>query len=218
MELRDYIPVWDKLSAGEQALLSENAIKRSAAKGAILHNGSSDCIGLFILRSGRLRAYIMSDEGKEITIYRLFERDICLFSASCMMSSIQFDVMIEAETDCELWLIPVGPYRAVMTTSAPLANYTNEVMASRFSEVMWLIEQVMWKSVDKRLAMFLLEESGLESSTSLRITHDRIAKNMGTAREVVTRMLKYFQSEGMVALTRGEIELTDTKKLSALAE
>ena len=75
----------------------------------------------------------------------------------------------------------------------------------------------MWKSFDKRLAAFLLEEAAIEGSNSLRLTHERVANHMGTAREVVTRMLRYFQSEGMVKLTRGGIELCDLKKLHSIS-
>ena len=81
---------------------------------------------------------------------------------------------------------------------------------------MWLMEQIMWKSFDKRLAAFLLEESRLEESPVLKITHEKIAAHLGTAREVVTRMLRYFQSEGMVKLTRGSIEIVDKTKLEQL--
>lgn len=218
MGLEQYFPIWDKLTAKEQELLHSVAVKRTAPKGTLLHNGAADCVGLFVIRSGQLRAFILSDEGKEITIYRLFERDICLFSASCMMQSIQFDVTIEAEKDSELWIIPTDAYKKLMEDSLVVANYTNEIMASRFSEVMWLVEQIMWKSFDKRLAAFLLEESALDGSDTLKITHDKIAAHMGTAREVVTRMLRYFQSEGMVVLTRGTIELTNQKRLRQLAE
>ncbi|HNW05327.1 MAG TPA: Crp/Fnr family transcriptional regulator [Oscillospiraceae bacterium] len=218
MELERYFPIWGKLTDAERALLTQAALPRTAPKGTLLHSGSSDCIGLFLVRSGQLRAFILSDEGKEITIYRLFERDICLFSASCMMRNIQFDVTIEAEKDAELWVIPADVYKRLMDSSAAVANYTNQVMASRFSEVMWLIEQIMWKSFDRRLAAFLLEESALDGGDTLRITHDRIAAHMGTAREVVTRMLRYFQSEGMVSLTRGAIELKDRGRLRRLSE
>lgn len=217
MPLSTYFSIWEKLTADEQNLLLQSASKRTAKKGTLLHNGSADCVGLFLLCSGQLRAFILSDEGKEVTIYRLFERDICLFSASCMLSSIQFDISIEAEKDSEFYIIPTDIYKQLMEQSLAVSNYTNQIMASRFSEVMWLIEQIMWKSVDKRLAAFLLEESALEENDTLRITHDRIAAHMGTAREVVTRMLRYFQSEGMVRLTRGSIELTDKKKLRAIA-
>ncbi|MGI6576965.1 MAG: Crp/Fnr family transcriptional regulator [Eubacteriales bacterium] len=218
MAFENYFPIWDKLTDNERGLLRKSAVKRTASKGTLLNNSSADCVGLFIIRSGQLRAFILSDEGREVTIYRLFERDMCLFSASCMINSIQFDITIEAEKDTELWIVPAEVYKQIMDGSAAVANYTNELMATRFSEVMWLMEQIMWKSFDKRLASFLLEESSLEGSNVLNITHDRIAAHMGTAREVVTRMLRHFQSEGMVALTRGKVKLTDVERLRALSE
>ena len=187
--------------------------KRQVKKGTVFHNGNLDCTGLLLIRHGQLRSYILSDEGREITLYRLFDRDICLFSASCMMRSIQFEMMIEAEKDTELWIVPADIYQNVMQESAPVSNFTNEIMAARFSEVMWLMEQIMWKSFDKRLAAFLLEESALEGDNTLKLTHEIIANHLGTAREVVTRMLRYFQSEGMVKLARGTVEITDTEKL-----
>lgn len=218
MGLDAYFPIWDELTPAEQRILSASADLRKAPKGTLLHNGSADCVGLFVIRSGQLRAFILSDEGREMTLYRLFPRDVCLFSASCIMQDIQFDITIEAEKDSELWVIPVDVYKELINSSIVIANYTNQLMASRFSEVMWLIEQVMWKSFDKRLAAFLLEESMLDGSDTLKITHEKIAAHMGTAREVVTRMLRYFQSEGMVALTRGTIRVTDRPRLQKLAE
>ena len=132
------------------------------------------------------------------------------------MHSVQFDVTIEAEKDSSFWLIPTDVYQQMMKTSAPLANYTNEIMASRFSDVMWLMEQVMWKSFDQRLAAFLLEEAALEGGERLKMTHEMIGNHLGSAREVVTRMLRYFQNEGMVRLSRGIVEITDRKKLERL--
>ena len=216
MELRDFFPVWAQLSAQQQNKLSAGTVARNVKKGSALHSGSSECTGLLLVREGQLRAYILSDEGREVTLYRLFDRDICLFSAACIMRSIQFEIMIEAEKDTSLWVIPAEIYQGIMAESAPLSNFTNEIMASRFSEVMWLMEQIMWKSFDKRLADFLLEESALEGSTVLKLTHDSIAKHMGTAREVVTRMLRYFQGEGMVKLSRGAVEIADEEALEVL--
>ena len=175
-----------------------------------------DCTGLLLVKSGQLRAYILSDEGREITIYRLFDRDMCLFSASCMMRSIQFEITIETEKDTELWIIPTEIYKSIMEESAPVANYTNELMATRFSDVMWLIEQIMWKNLDKRVASFLLEESSIEESDKLTLTHEAIANHLGTHREVITRMLRYFQSEGMVKLSRGTVTILDKEKLNQL--
>lgn len=217
MDISTYFPVWNQLNKTEQSSLSAGVRELHFKKGDLIHTGG-DCMGLILVTSGQLRAYTVSENGREITIYRLFERDICLFSASCMMRSIQFDITISAEKDTDVILIPSDIYRGIMEKSAPLANYTNEVMASRFSEVMWLIDQIIWKSFDRRLADFLLNESNIEGSNILKITHEEIGNHMGSPREVVTRMLKYFVSEGAVKLSRGTVEIVDERKLSGIAE
>ncbi|MCI8812370.1 MAG: Crp/Fnr family transcriptional regulator [Oscillibacter sp.] len=216
MEFQSCFPIWDNLTADQQCRILDSLAFRRIKKGTVIHNGSADCAGLLVVKSGQLRAYILSDEGREITVYRLFDRDICLFSASCILRSAQFDITIEAEKDTDLWVIPPEVYRGVMETSAPAANYTNEIMAARFSEVMWLVEQILWKSMDRRVASFLLEETAIEGTNRLSITHETIARHLGTHREVVTRMLRYFQDEGMVRLSRGTVELLDGKRLAAL--
>ena len=218
MDFSQYFPIWDKMTPDQQNRLLGVSHPMSAKAGTVIHNGQMDCLGLLLIRSGQLRVYTLSSEGREVTLYRLFDHDICLFSASCVMPNVQFEVVIEAEKDCEMWVIPSCLFKNLMEESVVVANYANQLISSRFSEVMWLMEQIMWKSFDKRLAAFLLEEQRLEGSAILKITHDRIAAHMGTAREVVTRMLRYFQGEGMVKLTRGTVELTDLKKLRKLTD
>jgi len=158
MTFETIFPVWDKLNTTQKNRLLGSLMNRQFKKGTIIHNDSMDCTGLLLIKSGQLRAYI-SDEGREITIYRLFDMDMCLFSASCMMRSIQFEITIEAEKDTKLWIIPAEVYKSIMQESAPVANYTNELMATRLSDVIWLIEQIMWKSLDKRVAAFLDRKS-----------------------------------------------------------
>ena len=216
MNYLTYLPAFDKLTKSQQDTLTNSAYVRKFNKNELLHNGSRDCMGLILVLSGQLRAFTISDDGREITMYRLFERDICLFSASCIMNSIQFDMAITAEKDTEVLVIPSEIYKNIMKVSAPLANYTNEVMADRFSDVMWLINQVMWKSFDKRLADFLLNEANIEGSNTLKITHETIGRHLGNPREVVTRMLKYFVNEGLISLSRGTIEIIDKKGLEKI--
>ena len=218
MDFANYFPIWNKLTPEHQQRLTSAAELLTAKAGTTVHNGSMDCLGLLLIRSGQLRVYTLSSEGREITLYRLFDHDICLFSASCVMPNIQFDVIIDAEKDCQMWVLPSCLFKDLMEESAVVANYANQLISSRFSDVMWLMEQIMWKSFDKRLASFLLEESALEGTIVLKITHEKIANHMGTAREVVTRMLRYFQSEGMVKLTRGSVELVDEDRLEALSD
>ena len=206
MDFSTHFPIWDKLTPAQQKTISQTSFQRSVSKGTVLHNGSVSCLGMLLILSGQLRSYIVSD------------RDVCIFSASCVMQNIQFEVIIEAEKDSEILVLPPHIYKSLMEESAPMANFSNQIMASHFSEVMWLIEQIMWKSFDKRLAAFLVEETLLENTDILKITHEKIANHLGTAREVVTRMLRYFQSENLVRLSRGTIEITDKKGLEELSE
>ncbi len=212
--MEDYFPVWKKLDPRHQTMLRDAANFMSAPKGTLLHNGDADCIGIILVNEGRLRVYMMSEEGKEVSLYRIFQRDMCLFSASCMMDSIQFETFVEADQNTSFWLIPASVYRKVMDESAVLANYTNDLMASRFSDVMWLMEQIIFKSMDDRLADFLLSEKILVNTNIISITHEKIAQHLGSAREVVTRLLKYFQEEGAVSLSRGGITILDEAKLT----
>lgn len=216
MKISEYFPIWNKLNEKEQQLIEQNSQHRTISAGTLLHNGQDKCLGLLIIGSGQLRVYITSEEGREVTLYRLFSHDTCLFSASCIMQNIQFDISIEAEKETQLWIIPSNIFKTMQETSLTISNYANDLMATRFSDVMWLIEQIMWKSLDKRLATFLVEESWLEKTTNLKITHEKIANHIGSAREVVTRMLRYFQSEGLVKLTRGCVEILNLEELKAL--
>ena len=217
MDFQNYFPVWNKLTPEQKDQLSSVVEHRVVKKGTYIHDSSAECLGLVMVRSGQLRAYILSEDGREITFGRLFEHDVSLLSASCVMPDLQFNVMIEAEKDTEFWSIPACLFKNLMEESLAVSNYARNLLSSNLSELMWLMEQIMWKSFDKRLAKFLLEECNLEDSDSLKITHEKIANHMGTAREVVTRMLRYFQSEDMIRLTRGSVDIKDRKQLTKLA-
>ena len=218
MTFESTFPVWNKLNSSQKNRLLDNLITRKVEKGTIIHNGTINCTGLLLIKSGQLRAYIISEEGREITLYRLFDYDMCLFSGYCIMRSIEFEIIIETEKDTELWVIPSEIYKSVMDESVAVANFTNEIMGTRFTDVMWLIEQIMWKSLDKRLAAFLLEETLIDESNRLKITHETIANHLGSHREVITRMLRHFQNDGLVKLSRGLIEITNENKLRSLLD
>lgn len=213
---QEVLNFWDDLSDDQKELLKRSIVKRHFKKGEGLQSGSDNCLGLFVLEKGQVRAFIVSENGREVTLYRLFERDICIFTASCLLKNISFDIFFEAEKETTAYLIPTYVYDKLKKESIAVQAFTNELMASRFSEVMWVMEQVLFMTLDKRLAIFLLEQSNIEGSDTIKITHEKIANHLGSAREVVTRMLKYFQNEGIVSLNRGVIRLTDREKLIQL--
>ena len=215
--IQEKLKFWKSLTENQKALLNQSIVKRHFNKGEAMRSGSDNCSGLFLLEKGQVRAYIVSENGREITLYRLFERDVCIFTASCIFKNINFDIFIEAEKETDAYLIPTPIFDKLSKESMAVQTFTNELMAMRFSEVMWILEQTLFMTLDKRLAIFLLEQSVIDDSDCLKITHEKIANHLGTAREVVTRMLKYFQNEGIVSLNRGIIKLTDRKKLEQLA-
>lgn len=217
MEFREYLPFWKELTSQQQAKLESSATLEHVKKGEVIHNGTADCVGLLVLVSGQLRGFSLSEDGRQVTLYRLFSRDVCLMSAYCMLNSLQFDISVQAEQDTVFWRIPAPVYKELMRQSAPVANFTTELIASRFSDVMWLLDQILYKHLDSRLAAFLVEESRLTGSDTLALTHDAIAQHLGSAREVITRMLRYFSSEGLVKLGRGSLQVLDEARLVDIA-
>ena len=214
---QETLKFWKELNDNQKSLIKSAISKKHFQKGEAMRSGSSNCSGLFLIESGQVRAYIVSENGKEITLYRLFERDVCIFTASCIMKNIDFDIFIETEKETTAYLIPTGVFDKLSRESMAVSAFANELMASRFSEVMWIMEQALFMTLDKRLAIFLLEQSNIEETDSIAITHEKIANHLGSAREVVTRMLKYFQDEGMVSLGRGTINIIDRAKLERLS-
>ena len=208
-------PFWDKISENDRETLQRSSVEVGFAKGENLHDGNR-CTGVILLRSGCLRVYMLSDEGKEITLYRLFPGDVCILSASCVLTSITFDVFIDAEEDSECTVIGGCAIEELANRVKDVKIFVLETAVGRFSDVMWAMQQILFMSMDKRLAIFLSDEAA-KCGDSIHLTHEQIAKYMGTAREVVSRMLKYFVSEGLVSVSRSDgIRILDKARLRAL--
>ncbi|MGI6550409.1 MAG: Crp/Fnr family transcriptional regulator [Syntrophomonadales bacterium] len=211
--LSEVLTFWDKLKPNEQEMLSASITTRRYRQGENVHGGENDCVGVIIVKSGGLRSYILSEDGREITLYRLFSGDICILSASCIINSITFDVHIDAEMDSELLIINNAVFAKLAEENVYVENFSLKETAGRFSDVMWTVEQILFMSFDKRLAWFLLDEASRTKSDEIPLTHDQIARYIGSAREVVSRMLRYFVGEGLVEQYRGGIKIVDKKRL-----
>lgn len=215
--LKERLPFWGKISGKSQEYLAERSRRVTYQKGGVIQSSREQCAGVLLIEKGRVRAYVVDSEGKEITLFRLLEYDICIFSASCILNNVDFDVYITAETEMRGLLISSKAFQKVTREELAAANYMNDLIIARMSDVMWVLEQIVFKSFDRRLAAFLLEQTALEESDKISITHEEIAKHLGSAREVVSRMLKYFEREGIVRLSRGAVELTAREALLARA-
>lgn len=211
-----YFPFWNKLNQNDRQYLCQNSSVVSFEKQQAIHDNTG-CSGLYIVKSGKLRLYMISDEGKEITLYRLSPGDICMLSASCVLKSITFDVYVEAEVPSVCYMINGMAFSSVSERVLEVKNYALETVVERFSDVMWIMQQIVFMSMDKRLAIFLLDEITANKTDIVTMTHEQIAKHLGTAREVITRMLKHFAADGWVEVTRKGIRVTDKKKLRDIA-
>lgn len=212
---RSSFPFWDSLTEKDKTDLMNGAGCAEFEKGRRIHDGTV-CTGIIFVKTGCLRVYILSEEGKEITLYRIFPGDVCVLSASCVLDSITFDVHVDAEENSRCCIINPSSFRFVAERNPEMKIFLLEKTVSRFSEVMWVMQQILFMSFDKRLAIFLLSESEKNGSAEIKLTHEQIAKYMGSAREVVSRMLKYFSSEGFVELSRGGLTITDFDALKDL--
>lgn len=214
--IQSKLEFWNHLSDSEKEFAFQNITKVNYPKGFNLHSSESECLGVLLVNSGELRAYILSEEGKEITLYRLMPGEFCLFSASCVINSITFDVHVDAEMNTDAYLLNIGAFSKLCKENVYVENSTYKKMIERFSDVMWSMEQILFLSFDKRLAIFLLDEMSKSNSMEINLTQDQIAKYIGSAREVVSRMLKIFQSDGILEQSRGTIKILNKQKLKEL--
>ena len=154
--------------------------------------------------------------GKGYHPYRLHRGDMCMLSASCVLNAITFDVFIDAEEETECFVISGPAFAAVSERNPAVRIFALETAVSRFSDVMWVMQQILFMSMDRRLAIFLSDESARTGLDTITLTHGQIARYMGSAREVVSRMLKYFAGEGIVEVSRGGVTILDKKRLRGL--
>ncbi len=207
---------WQHLNRQEQTLLCNNTKLVLYSSGNCIHNGDDNCIGVLLVKTGHLRVFILSEDGRDITLYRLFKDDICILSASCAIEGITFDVAIEAEEESNVVLINGAAFNQLQKNNVYVENFAYKLAVSKFSDVMWTMEQILFMGVDKRLAIFLWDEMSKTHNDEIAMTHEQIARLMGSAREVVSRMLKYFAREEIVEVTRGSIRILDKMKLRNL--
>ena len=220
LEIKRYLnqlEFWGDLTDSEKDLLVSRSKLVKYNKGANIHRGALDCIGTMFVKSGQLRVYILSEDGRDVTLCRLFNTDVSILSATCALDAVSFEVYIDAEEDSEICLTDVSAIKRIINANISVRCRLYEMASARLSDMLWRLQQILFLSADKRLAIFLLEEAEKEDSDEIHLTHEQIARYMGTAREVVTRLVKYFSQEGLVRTARGRIKLLQPKILQELA-
>lgn len=208
---------WNKLTSIEQEELSRNSIIKEYKKGTIIHSENNECLGMMIITQGEIRTCIVSEEGREITLFKLSEGDVCVLSADCVIKQITFDTLMIAEKDCKVILINVSYFNQLINQNIYARCYTYELISEKFSSVMWVIKQILFDKFDKRLALFLINEAQKNNNLKIKITQEQIAKDLNTAREVVSRMLKRFELDKIIEIQRGGVKILDLESLEKLS-
>ncbi len=215
-KLLNQLPFWSSLLEEEKDRVRQRAFVNHYEKGTIINNGNKECLGMFFVLSGEIRTYLLSEEGREVTLFRLYSRDICVLSASCIISQITFETQMIAQQDADLLIIPVDVIAEITENNIYVRCFLYEMATRRFSDVMWAMQQILFKGLDRRLAGFLLAEAERSNSNVIHMTHEKIAQQISSAREVVARMFKHFAEDGLVDVKRGAITLLDINGLRNL--
>lgn len=206
-------PFWIQLTDTEKELIEQAVYVEKYNKGMMMHRTDGSCKGLMTVLSGQLRTYILSEEGREVTLFRVNEEEVCVLSASCLMDTITFDVLIEATEDTEVLVLPAAVLNQVVQQNPYIELFLYKSATEKFSDVMWTMQQILFLKIDQRVAQFLWDEMIQKNSMTLSLTHDEIARYIGSAREVVTKVLKYMVKEGTLELKRGTITIVDKELL-----
>lgn len=209
-------PFWDKLTDAQRALACSQARDVHFAAGEVVHSPGANCLGLLLVKSGALRAFFLSSEGREATVARVCAGDVCVLAAGCVMNSLSWDAQIEAEEDSRVVVLPSSALSPLMRENPYVESYVYRTATEGFSDVMNAVERLLFSSLEQRVAAFLLDEAARLESDEIRITQEQIARHIGSAREAVTRTLKQMAREGLVEVFRGGIRLADRRALYAL--
>ncbi|MBE6823763.1 MAG: Crp/Fnr family transcriptional regulator [Ruminococcaceae bacterium] len=214
---KERFPFWDTLSDIDKEYLCKNTATKIFDKGSKIYDGN-DVGGVIFLIKGSLRVYMISEDGKELTLMRIHKNELCILSASFIAQPISFDVFVDAEEQSECYYINGDAFERINNNYPQARVYALETTVESFSNIMWIMQQILFMSMDKRLAIFLLDEINRTQTNTVMLTHSLIAKYMGSAREVVSRMLKYFENEGIVELSRRGVKILDKKRLFELTQ
>ena len=212
----EWLPFWKLLTDSEKELVRQNAVIRLYKKGTPVYSSERECLGMLFVMQGEMRAYLLSEEGREVTLFRIYPNDLCVLSASCVISQISFDTQMSAQKDTEALIIPPNIVLLLKEKNLSVRCFLYELATKRFSDVMWAMQQILFKRLDQRLALFLMQESQRLGTDTIHMTHEQIAQQISSAREAVARMLKQFSEDGLVELKRGAIRLLDQKGLKTL--
>ncbi len=210
------LPYWNVLTEDEKNILIRGTTYRTYQKNEFIHGFSDACLGMIYVQKGSVRVYMISEEGREVTLFHITEGDSCILSASCVISEISLEVQLAAEEDTDLVAVHAGCFQQLMDCNIRVRCFAYELSTKRFSTVVWVMQQILFAHFDERMARLLISIYEKTGETKIKMTQEAMAKEVNSAREVVARMLKTFAGEGWIEINRGVITLKDIDALQKL--
>ena len=212
------LPFWNHLNNAEKDMLRNNAYIRFFDRNSYILNSMADeDIGLMMLVEGEIRAFLLSPDGREITLFSLHDRSICIFSALSLFNQISFRVFLASDCRSKVLVVNMSIMEQLMRNNLYFRCFAYELIAERFNLVMDSMQLILFSSLEHRLAVFLIAEYDRYGKTHIHLTHDYIARYIGTSRERVTKTLKKLDDKKLIHKSRGCIELTSIDGLRTLA-
>lgn len=212
-------PFFEQLPSRWQQRLQEKAASAQLPAGAFYFHEGDACTQIALVGKGDIRVYKGSESGREITLYHVRAGSTCILTASCVLAGMSYPASARVESAAKAVLFPAPDFRQWITERSEIRQFVFETLASRMAEVMALIEEITFRKMDTRLATFLQQRFANEGRplSTLHFTHEQIAIELGSAREVISRLLKEFERLDAITITRGRIKLNDRKALEKLA-
>jgi len=207
-------PMLRELSDEDQAEMLATANLIHVPAGTVLFDEDQPCKGFPMLLSGNIRVIKASPNGRELQLYRVIPGESCILTSSCLLGNTPYHARGVAEQDIEMVALPASAFHTLLDKHDTFRGYVFHLFSDRLTDLMQLVSAVAFQKLDQRLAILLINKPG-----PIHATHQALADELGSAREIVSRLLKGFAEQGWVKLGREQIEITDTaalKKFTAL--
>lgn len=211
--LLQLFPVFQQLPGAAVDEIVRGATQRQVEAGAVLFEAASPCTGFPMLLEGSVRVIKSAPNGREVQLYRVMPGDSCLLSSSCLLGGSAYSASGIAETAVSLLALPPALFHRLLAEHRPFRDYVFSLFSERLADLMALVEAVAFQKLDQRLAALLLGKGEL-----VRATHQSLADELGSVREMVSRLLSNFQDRGWVELGREQIRINDAQALRRLAQ
>lgn len=207
------IAFYSYLTSEQKDLLDRSIQLVTYRKGQMVHRHGDACVGVIFVRRGRLAFSALSEEGKEVTVVRAGAGQTCILSAACVFQVMEAESHIVAEIDTEVAILPAMILSQLMEQNPDVERIVYKQASMQYSAALKTLQQIVFFSLEKRLALFLRDEKIHQKSMVYSVTHEQIARCIGSSREVVTRMLKQFADRGIVSLGRGTVTVLNPEAL-----